>query len=75
MSELRPKGNMLGSGSSVEDAAELWLRLGDEWRHCCVSQMLFVSDLCSPFTRVCVFFKMGEDTGFLPPGCVEGMAQ
>lgn len=31
MSELCPNGSVLGSGSSVEDTAELWLRLGDEW--------------------------------------------
>lgn len=60
MSELCPNGSVLGSGSSVEDTAELWLRLGDEWQHCCVSQMFFFSDLCSTLTSVCVLFAVGE---------------
>lgn len=27
------------------------------------------------FTSVCVLLTVGGDTGFLPPECVEGMAQ
>lgn len=56
-----------------EEATELWLRLGDEWNHCCVFLMLLSVRLCLPFTSVHVVLRWG-DAGFLLPQWVEGTA-
>lgn len=64
MSELCPNGSVLGSGSFVEDVAELWLRLGMNGNtvifHRCSSSQTSAHHL-----QVSVwFFKMGEIWAF-----------